>query len=228
MDRYENSIFIGLGITLYGVKENEDDMDIPSNEAVKNGLWEIMSKPGKMDIGIKDALLSDNSSVLISPPKPKVSEVVRFSPGSYIAVCKPDRGKSTFISADIETICIDNVHVPYAMGYVFMGSNEPVTYCTESPYYTGSFVERSRSMFYEFFSGLLSYSASYRTKKIYFHNLSRFDGILLLRLLIDIEESRLIIKPGNIVCIKYLSIRRVTQKRCYLTSGIPSNQTLAR
>ena len=73
------------------------------------------------------------SGVAVSSSPPSVSEpAIGFSPCSYIAACKPDKNKATFITADIETICINERHVPYAMGYVFMGSNDPVTYCTES------------------------------------------------------------------------------------------------
>lgn len=101
----------------------------------------------------------------------------------------------------METIIIDDKHVPYAIGFTYAGSigsslfelDKPVTYCTESIYYDGDLLQRSDTMFDNFLNGLISYSRTHRTKKVYFfHNLSRFDGVLLLKLLL---KSKWKIKP---------------------------------
>ena len=119
--------------------------------------------------------------------------------GQYIPTSKPDKNTKAFLVGDIETILVDDIHVPYAMGYVYAGERsssildikKPITYCTENIYYKGSFKERSRLMFDDFLNGLISYS---KRKKVYFHNLSRFDGILLLKLLLE-DESKWLLKP---------------------------------
>ncbi|KAH6556220.1 hypothetical protein KP509_1Z195900, partial [Ceratopteris richardii] len=119
---------------------------------------------------------------------------------------KPDKNIKGFIVGDIETILVDNIHIPYAMGYVFAGVmgeslerlEKPVTYFTTGNFYDdlgGSFQDLSRAMFENFLSGLISYSKGKGTRKVYFHNLSRFDGILIMKYLLDDKGERWIIKP---------------------------------
>ena len=66
-------------------------------------------------------------------------------------------------------------------------------YFSENFVYEGTFQERSTLMIRDFMKGLMSCAKSHRVKRVYFHNLSRFDGILLLKHFL--MDENLIVKP---------------------------------
>lgn len=108
---------------------------------------------------------------------------------TYITALKVSSTKlKPFIVADTETLLVDNVHMPYAAGLLMVRPGKPIndqmmdTYFSED--YTivlDSFEERSTKVLRDL---VLRISAIVRKEKeiltIYFHNFSRFDGILLL------------------------------------------------
>lgn len=91
----------------------------------------------------------------------------------------------SFIVADIA----DDVHVPYAVGYMLVSYAEEVLRTEIDTYYSEdypiqvfrSFPERSDKMLYDFIERLVVVCCSSDARIVYFQNLSRFDGILLLR-----------------------------------------------
>ncbi|XP_073313483.1 DNA polymerase-like [Primulina huaijiensis] len=107
-----------------------------------------------------------------------------------------------FIVADLETILVNNVHVPYAAGYLVVKSGDDLTskpsihtFFSEDhiPFYH-TFEERSERILHDFFynlevSVLNIYSTRLRT--IYFHNFSRFDGIIILRYFVDRHKYKI-------------------------------------
>lgn len=109
---------------------------------------------------------------------------------THITALKPCRTVlKPFMVADTETLLIDNVHKPYAAGLLMVRPGEQIndimidTYFSED--YTiilDSFEERSTKVLYDL---VLRISRIVRQEKetltIYFHNFSRFDGILLLK-----------------------------------------------
>ena len=206
VERYESTSIYGLGVTLYGPESTKSTLEVLPQEVLKSSVWDIVkesaddNQSSPYDIEVPSALPYESKAPCALPSGGKAPCAWPVpNPGRYIAASKPDKKTTTFITGDIETILIDDIHVPYAMGYVFAGEKDsplsllkkPVTYCTESIYYSGDFKERSRLMFDDFLNGLISYS---KRKKVYFHNLSRFDGILLLKLLLE-DESKWLLKP---------------------------------
>ncbi|KAL3646554.1 hypothetical protein CASFOL_009521 [Castilleja foliolosa] len=105
---------------------------------------------------------------------------------SRITSCRP------FIVADIETILMNNVHVPYAAGFLVVNPGENLrsipsdsikTYFSENhiPFYL-TFEDRSDRMLFDFLSNLeYQVQENPRLRTVYFHNFSRFDGILILK-----------------------------------------------
>lgn len=109
---------------------------------------------------------------------------------SHITALKPCRTElKPFIVADTETILIDDVHKPYAAGLMMVRPGEDLNEIMIDTYYSedysiilDSFEERSTMVLYNL---VLRISTIVRqeqsTLTIYFHNFSRFDGILLLK-----------------------------------------------
>lgn len=109
---------------------------------------------------------------------------------SHITALKPCRSElKPFIVADTETILIDNVHKPYAAGLMMVRPGEEINEIMIDTYFSedysiilDSFEERSTKVLYDL---VLRISTIVRqeqsTLTIYFHNFSRFDGILLLK-----------------------------------------------
>lgn len=109
---------------------------------------------------------------------------------THITALKPCRTElKPFMVADTETILIDNVHKPYAAGLMMVRPGEQIydimidTYFSEDySIILDSFEERSTKVLYDL---VLRISKIVRQEKstltIYFHNFSRFDGILLLK-----------------------------------------------
>jgi len=119
------------------------------------------------------------------------------------------RKPKSFIVADTETIQVDNVHVPYAVGFLVVHPGQSllpnetpdsdyfVFYSEDQPLSSFPvFKERSNAMLSDFMIELEKVSKATGIKSIYFHNLSRFDGIILLRYLVSEKRNeRYLIKP---------------------------------
>ena len=109
---------------------------------------------------------------------------------THITALKPCRTElKPFMVADTETILIDNVHKPYAAGIMMVRPGEQINDIMIDTYFSedysiilDSFEERSTKVLYDL---VLRISTIVRQEQssltIYFHNFSRFDGILLLK-----------------------------------------------
>jgi hypothetical protein len=94
-----------------------------------------------------------------------------------------------FIVADTETVLIDDIHVPYAVGYLIVYPGDDITamsypqiyFSEEFAFLKPEFKERSRHMMSVFLEALGVVAERRNINTVYFHNLSRFDGILLLK-----------------------------------------------
>lgn len=97
-----------------------------------------------------------------------------------------------FIVSDLETILIDNVHKPYAAGLLLVRPGEEIKDLMINTYFSedysiiiDSFEDRSTKVLYDLvlrIAALVKEDKSVKT--IYFHNFSRFDGIILLKHLV--------------------------------------------
>lgn len=107
---------------------------------------------------------------------------------------KIKKQNKNIIVADFETIMIDKVHHPYAIG-VFDGKK------FKSFYDFGKTKVDIIEMF-------LLYLSKYGKNYVYFHNLSRFDGIFLLKYISDkkILDSYVLIRKNKILTIRIGSI----------------------
>lgn len=91
--------------------------------------------------------------------------------------------------SDLETILIDNKHRPYAGGVMLVHPGDDVKECLIYTYfsedysgYIESFEERSKKVLFDLVFKIIALVKKDKTAKtVYFHNFSRFDGILVLK-----------------------------------------------
>ena len=140
-----------------------------------------------------DSILSSIIHAGLSEIEPITAREIRNSNRSYpthITALKPCRTElKPFIVADTETLLIDNVHKPYAAGLLMVRPGEQINDLLIDSYFSedysiilDSFEERSTKVLYDL---VLRISRIVRQEQspltIYFHNFSRFDGIILLK-----------------------------------------------
>ena len=150
--------------------------------------------------------LSCTDKVVVEPKEARTIRYRKHSyPTNYLTSLKSTISKrSPFIVADIETVILNKVHVPYAVGLLVVNPCDNLlsikssieTYFSEDHLYViDTFEERSikiLSQFIERLASLVKENPSIRT--VYFHNFSRFDGIILLKHFI-LHEPKYTIKP---------------------------------
>ncbi|THG22338.1 hypothetical protein TEA_010021 [Camellia sinensis var. sinensis] len=111
---------------------------------------------------------------------------------NHIPALKPsDKKRLPFIVADMETTLKENVHVPYAAGFLVVKLGDDVgakpnysieTYFSEDyEPVIPDFKERSNKMLLDFLERLAVVTGETKIRTVYFHNVSRFNGILLLK-----------------------------------------------
>lgn len=101
---------------------------------------------------------------------------------------------------------VNNLHVPYAAGYLVVKPGDDLTsipsYSIQTLFqkknhitFYPNFEERSQRMLFEFFSNLEEcVIKNRRLRTVYFHNFARFDGIFILRYYAD-RGNKYKIKP---------------------------------
>lgn len=141
----------------------------------------------------RDRSLSSIIQAGLSEIKPITAREIRNRKRSYpthITVLKPCRTElKPFMVADTETLLIDNVHKPYAAGLLMVRPGEQISDIMIDTYFSedysiilDSFEERSTKVLYDLVLRILTIVIKEQsTLTIYFHNFSRFDGILLLK-----------------------------------------------
>lgn len=126
------------------------------------------------------------------PPEAKVMKRGKRRYPDHVTALKPtSKERRPFLVADTETVLINNVHVPYAAGFLAVKPGEDVgakpDYSTETYFsedYMGlipSFEARSNRMLFDFLERLVVVASKRKIRTVYFHNFSRFDGILLMK-----------------------------------------------
>lgn len=94
-----------------------------------------------------------------------------------------------FLVADIETLLVNKVHNPYAAGLMMVRPGEPFDSLMIDTYYSDdyspfldSFEEQSSKVLYDLVNRINRIVRKEQSSlTIYFHNFSRFDGIILLK-----------------------------------------------
>lgn len=101
--------------------------------------------------------------------------------------------------ADLETILIDEVHYPYAAGFLVVHPGDNIASKHDKEIYTHfsedhlvilpDFKDRSVQMMNSFNDELFhTIISKKKIRTVYFHNLSRFDGIILLKFYVLLGE----------------------------------------
>lgn len=128
--------------------------------------------------------------------KPITVKVIRHSNRSYpthITALKQSRTElKPFIAADMETIIINQVHFPYAVGLMMVRLGEQINEIMIDTYFSedykiilNKFEDRSTKVLNDFVLRILTIVRQKQSPlTIYFHNLSRFDGIIFLKHLV--------------------------------------------
>lgn len=188
-EEYDESEISSIYIRIYITESKVSAMPIISNDEIASKLWECI-----------------NSMVVVEPKEARTLRHRKHCYPNYLTALKPKKSiRKPFIVADTETILIDQVHVPYAAGFLVVMPGDDLS---SKPYYKietyfsedysiiiDSFEERSQKMLIDFIARLevvVRQNPSIRT--VYFHNFSRFDGIIILKHL-AIHGEKYTIKP---------------------------------
>ncbi|GKC07567.1 DNA polymerase-like protein [Tanacetum coccineum] len=113
------------------------------------------------------------------------------------------KGTKAFIVADLETILVKNTHTPYAAGLMVVRPGKDITHEHIDTYFSedysilsDKFEDRSTRVLYEMIHRIEALGIrEKRPFTVYFHNFSRFDGILLVRYLTSRVDDKLTLKP---------------------------------
>src|SRR6266567_1846033 len=116
------------------------------------------------------------------------------------------------ITMDLETVLIDNIHVPYLLSWFdgnttksyIINPSDPVTIELEILKMINNAIDDICIN-------------KYKNYKVYFHNFSKFDGYFLVKYLAKIGDCDPIIHKGKIISLKfYYKDYEITFKDCYL------------
>ncbi|XP_028052255.1 uncharacterized protein LOC114256773 [Camellia sinensis] len=172
---YDQELLSGIFIRLYMVGMQEKLLSISESE--------IDAQPWK---------LIHSNTVGGEPQEVKDMDRKKRKYTNHIPALKPsDKKRLPFIVADMETTLKENVHVPYAAGFLVVKLGDDVgakpnysieTYFSEDyEPVIPDFKERSNKMLLDFLERLAVVTGETKIRTVYFHNVSRFNGILLLK-----------------------------------------------
>lgn len=172
---YEKELVSRVFIRLYLQGMLGKEINLSSDE-IDSRIWEIINA----DIGVGEL------------EEAKAMGGKRRYP-DHVSSLKPmsKKERRAFIVADMETVLVNDVHVPYAAGFLVVNPGEDVgakedyqfeTYFSEdNMIQIPDFKERSNRMLFHFLERLAGVVAETKIRTVYFHNFSRFDGILLMK-----------------------------------------------
>lgn len=180
---YDGDEISSLSIRVYlECKKDKKDRPLLSDEDIVSTLSSLL-QAGKMEAGKME----------IEPRTArKIRHKKRSYPSPHITALKQSRTQmKPFLVADTETILIDYVHKPYAAGLLMVRPGEDLsskvegieTYFSEDySIILDSFEERSTKVLFDLIERISTIARQEQSiLTVYFHNFSRFDGILLLK-----------------------------------------------
>lgn len=181
-EQYQDAVIKGVFIRIY--YEAKDSLTSIAFPKISDMISQIINV---MDSEIGSGELPEVKSLLYKKSRipTKISSIK-----SKTTECRP------FIVADIETLLVNNVHVPYAAGYLVVNPGDNLTSIPSYSIHTffsenhitfyPNFEDRSKRMFFDFLSNLeVDVTKNSRIRTVYFHNFARFDGIIILRYYAD-------------------------------------------
>lgn len=164
----------GVFIRVYLVGMHEKELLPVSSDEIDTQIWELM-----------------NACIVVGEPQEVQAMGKNSRYPNHVPALKPtSKEREAFIVADTETVLVNKVHVPYAAGFLVVKPGEDVgakpdyeieTYFSEDHLFIHEFEERSNRMLFDFLDRLAVVASSTKIQTVYFHNLSRFDGIILLK-----------------------------------------------
>lgn len=127
-----------------------------------------------------------------------LSSVMSRIPKKINKITKSQSKLDSFVVADIETILVNNIHTPYAAGFLVVNPGDDLSSLSPRSIRTffsedylplhPKFEDRSYLIIHAFLTNLEVHVEQHtqgNLKTIYFHNFSRFDGLIILRYYID-------------------------------------------
>ncbi|NP_862323.1 hypothetical protein BrnaMpl_p1 (mitochondrion) [Brassica napus] len=210
-EKYQSSNIYDIRIRVYYQSKNKEQSHINisglEEKEVNDLLFNIFQS-------------EDFLSIKSSPPIVQSFKKKREIPKYITKVLNKTVKMKAFIVADIETIMYENdkgihYHVPYAAGFLLIQPDVDVgsipihkfeSYYSEDLYHD-TFLERSDTMMVRFIERISNVSKNQNIKSIYFHNMSKFDGIILMKYYIIFYQDKYNIKAlmrNN--CLYQLSI----------------------
>jgi hypothetical protein len=191
---YEKEVLSGIFLRIYYTKGLQKDifypMGIPKDETI------ISEEESNF-------LLSEliTSGVVGGEPQAVKPMGRKHYPDYVTALPARCKDMNPFIVADTETVIVDDIHVPYAAGYLIVYPGEDIAadvpqifFSEDSAFFMPEFKDRSRYIMSQFIESLGLVARRRKIRTVYLHNLSRFDGILLLKHYAS-HDSKYTIKP---------------------------------
>lgn len=158
---------------------------------------DVLAKSEEVSLIILDSIIEAyygySEPYTDSYSEPLTAKAIRHSNRSYptyITALKQSRTElKPFIVADMETIIVNQVHFPYAVGLMLLRPGKKINDIMIDTYFSedykilfSQFEDRSTKVLNDFVLRILTIVRQEKKPlTIYFHNLSRFDGILLLK-----------------------------------------------
>lgn len=192
-EKYDKALLSGIFIRVYLSDMQEKEVPLSSEE---------------MDAIILQ-LMNAGIDGCGEPREPQEVEAMgrksRRYPNHVPALKPTTKERRPFIVADTETVLINNVHVPYAAGFIALRPGEDIgvysdyafeTYFSEDDIiHIPEFEDRSDRMLFDFLEHLAILADRTNIRTVYFHNFSRFDGILLMKYYASRADKGYTIKP---------------------------------
>ncbi|KAF6176853.1 hypothetical protein GIB67_026540 [Kingdonia uniflora] len=148
-----------------------------SSDEIDSQIWDLLSSG--LSGGIPQEVLT-------------IARGRKRSYKTYITAIKPSvKDIKSFIVADLETILINSIHKPYAAGYLVIEQGIEIGALQDYKFITffsenynpdlSNFQDRSNKTIFGFLKSLEKIANFIGIRVVYFHNFSRFDGIMILK-----------------------------------------------
>ncbi|KAL3529529.1 hypothetical protein ACH5RR_008851 [Cinchona calisaya] len=191
-EKYQDAVIKGVFLNIYyESKDSLKSLDCPNISDMIGKIIKVM------DSDMISGNLPEVKSLMYE--KSRIPSKISAIKDNNIKECRP------FIVADIETVMVNNVHVPYAAVYLVVKPDDDLTsipsysiqifFSENHITFYPNFEERSQRILFEFLSNLEEcVKKNRRLRTVYFHNFARFDGIFILRYYAD-RGNKYKIKP---------------------------------
>ncbi|KAF5182439.1 Dna polymerase, partial [Thalictrum thalictroides] len=188
-EKYNDAVVNGVFIRIYyESKDSLKPLDFPdiSYKELMDKICNVIK-----DSEIVSVNLPEVKSLLFKKSR-NISRITSIK--SKVKQCRP------FIVADLETVVENDVHIPYAAGYLVVKPGDDLTslpsysiqtfFSENHKTFYPNFKDRSERILFDFLYNLEELvkneqRKTSRIRTVYFHNFSRFDGIFILRYYAD-------------------------------------------